>query len=95
MSGKYVRGKWTEDGKRSPAIGSSAPIATMQPPKAPEPVREEIYRLRNALLLKTARLELADLRRVVELLDALTDRDAQRVAAFASALAEWTDPDAF
>jgi hypothetical protein len=88
MSGKYVRGKWTEDGKRSPA-----PL-TIEPPKAPDPVREELYRLRCALLLKTSRLTLADLRRLVELVDSLTDRDAQRVAAFASALAEWPDPDA-
>lgn len=66
----------------------------IEPPKAPDPVREELYALRNILLLKTSRLEIRDLRRLVGLLDLLTDRDVVRIAAYAEGLAEWPDPDA-
>jgi hypothetical protein len=50
--------------------------------------------LRYRLACKVGRLDRESLRRVVDLLDAMSDDDARRVAAFAVGLAEWPEPEA-
>lgn len=53
----------------------------------------ERHALRARLLAKADRLPTRDLRRLLEVLDAISDRDARAIAAFAEGLAEWPDPD--
>jgi hypothetical protein len=66
-----------------------------EPPRAPlTPEESEMVTLRYRLACKVGRLDRESLRRVVDLLDAMSDDDARRVAAFAVGLAEWPEPEA-